>query len=49
MVDKDSRCERHVVREEKQFGDLAKKDTRSGIGSTRGRNIYIYYRVSKIL
>jgi hypothetical protein len=38
-VDGYSRCNQHVVREEKRFGVLAKKDTRSGTGSTRERNI----------
>jgi hypothetical protein len=32
--------EQHAVRK-KRFSDFAKKDTRSGTGSTRGRNIYI--------
>jgi hypothetical protein len=45
----DGRCKRLTVREEKRFGDLAKKNTRSGTGSTRGKYIYIYYRVSRIL
>ena len=45
-VDGDSKCNQHAVRE-KLFGDLTKKDTRSGTGSMRGRNIY--YRVFKIL
>jgi hypothetical protein len=40
--DEDSRREQHAVREKKRFDDLAKKSTRSGTGSTRGRNIYIY-------
>jgi hypothetical protein len=41
----DSICKRLVVREEKQFGDLVNKNTRSGIGSMRGNinvNIYIF-------
>jgi hypothetical protein len=40
--DEDSRREQHAVRGRKWFGDLAKKGTRSGTGSTRGGNIYIY-------
>jgi hypothetical protein len=35
----DGRCKRLVVREEKRFVDLTKKNTRSGTGSMRG---YIY-------
>jgi hypothetical protein len=41
-VDEVSGHEQHAVCEKKWFSDFAKKDTRSGIGSTRGRNIYIY-------
>lgn len=36
----DGRCKRFDVREEKQFVDLMKKNTRYRTGSTRG-NIYI--------
>jgi hypothetical protein len=38
-VDGYSRCNQHAVHEEKRFGVLVKKDTRSRTGSTRGRNI----------
>jgi hypothetical protein len=40
-IDEASRREQHAVREKERFGDLAKKGTRSGTVSPRGRNIYI--------
>jgi hypothetical protein len=42
-IDEDSRRKQHVVRDEKRFGDLAKKGTRSGTGSMRGIYIYILH------
>jgi hypothetical protein len=39
--DEDRRREQHVVRGKTRFSNLAKRGTRSGICSTRGRNIYI--------
>jgi hypothetical protein len=49
-IAEDSRREQHAVREEKRFGDLAKKSTRSRTGSTRGKYIYTnIIEFSKIL
>jgi hypothetical protein len=41
-IDEDRRREQHAVRGNTRFSNLAKRGTRSGIDSTRGRNIYIY-------
>ena len=47
--DEDSRREQHAVRGRKRFGDLAIKRVRDLEQVRREEDIYIYYRVSKIL